>query len=128
MLPSAGQGALGIEVRSERQDVIEALAPLAHDETWLRVTAERAVSRAMGGSCSMPLAAFATVQGDRLTLAATWGDPEGELALVRVRSSARIADLTGAEALGAQVALDLRAGILAQGGTLASFEAPQDAA
>ncbi|HEY5582116.1 MAG TPA: hydroxymethylbilane synthase, partial [Rhodoferax sp.] len=57
MLPAAGQGALGIEVRSQRQDVIDALAPLAHRTTWLAVAAERAVSRAMGGSCSMPLAA-----------------------------------------------------------------------
>src|SRR3954470_8756711 len=57
MLPAAGQGALGIEVRSDRQDLLELLAPLAHHATWLAVSAERAVSRAMGGSCSMPLAA-----------------------------------------------------------------------
>ncbi len=60
MLPAAGQGALGIEVRSDRADLLEALATLAHQPTWLAVTAERTVSRAMGGSCSMPLAAFVT--------------------------------------------------------------------
>ena len=60
MLPAAGQGALGIEVRAERADLIAALAALAHPPTWLAVTAERTVSRAMGGSCSMPLAAFTT--------------------------------------------------------------------
>ena len=63
MLPAAGQGALGIEVRSDRADLREALAPLVHQATWLRVAAERAVSRAMGGSCSMPLAAYATSAG-----------------------------------------------------------------
>jgi hydroxymethylbilane synthase len=60
MLPAAGQGALGIEVRADRADLIAALATLAHQPTWLAVTAERTVSRAMGGSCSMPLAAFVT--------------------------------------------------------------------
>jgi hydroxymethylbilane synthase len=58
MLPAAGQGALGIEVRADRADLMEALAPLSHQSTWLAVAAERAVSRAMGGSCSMPLAAL----------------------------------------------------------------------
>jgi hydroxymethylbilane synthase len=57
-LPAAGQGALGIEVRSDRTDLMQALAPLVHMPTWLRVAAERTVSRAMGGSCSMPLAAM----------------------------------------------------------------------
>ena len=55
MLPAAGQGALGLEIRSGRADLTQALSFLAHDSTWLAVAAERAVSRAMGGSCSMPL-------------------------------------------------------------------------
>ena len=50
MLPAAGQGALGIEIRADRQDLRDALAPLVDENTWLRVAAERAVSRAMGGS------------------------------------------------------------------------------
>ena len=54
MLPAAGQGALGLEVRSDRADLQALLASLAHQTTWLAVAAERAVSRAMGGSCSMP--------------------------------------------------------------------------
>ncbi len=64
MLPAAGQGALGIEVRSTRPEVADILAPLAHQPTWLAVAAERAVSRAMGGSCSMPLAAHAVVNAE----------------------------------------------------------------
>jgi hydroxymethylbilane synthase len=59
MLPAAGQGALGIECAPAARRPGAALAPLAHQRTWLAVAAERAVSRAMGGSCSMPLAAHA---------------------------------------------------------------------
>lgn len=110
MLPAAGQGALGIEVRAGRQDVIDALAPLAHQTTWLAVAAERAVSRAMGGSCSMPLAAYATVAGEYLQLRAAWGDPDGKVPLVRAQSAAAIADLDSAARLGTGVAAQLRAG------------------
>ncbi|MGC0049743.1 hydroxymethylbilane synthase, partial [Ralstonia pseudosolanacearum] len=58
-LPAAGQGALGIESRVDRHDVQAWLAPLHHAPTALAVTAERAVSRQLGGSCQVPLAAFA---------------------------------------------------------------------
>lgn len=110
MLPAAGQGALGIEIRSARADVAEALAPLANQSTWLAVAAERAVSRAMGGSCSMPLAAHAHFDGEYLQLHAAWGDPDQPGALVRARSADVIADLEQAAALGEQVASRLRAG------------------
>jgi hydroxymethylbilane synthase len=109
MLPAAGQGALGIEVRSQRADVVEALAPLAHQTTWLAVAAERAVSRAMGGSCSMPLAAHAHFDGEYLQLAAAWGEPDQAGVLVRARGAEVVADLAQAEALGAEVAARLRA-------------------
>ncbi len=120
MLPAAGQGALGIEVRSARADVAQALAPLAHPPTWLAVTAERAVSRAMGGSCSMPLAAFATWQGQTLSLDAAWGDPDGALPLVRAAGSATVADMVTADQLGRDVAARLAQGVRAQGGSLLS--------
>jgi hydroxymethylbilane synthase len=125
MLPAAGQGALGIEIRTDRQDVVDALATLAHFETWLAVSAERAVSRTMGGSCSMPLAAYATLKGDTLTLDAAWGDPEGVLALVCVQQSAEVSDLASATALGERVAAELQKNVLAQGG---SFAPPSAAA
>ena len=126
MLPAAGQGALGIEVRTERQDVIDALAPLAHHSTWLAVAAERAVSRVMGGSCSMPLAAFATLNRNQLTLNAAWGDPHGVLELVGVHMSAPVTDLASATALGEHVAVQLQAGVLAKGGSLLLSDAPKD--
>ncbi len=110
MLPAAGQGALGIEVRAGRSDLIEALAPLAHLPTWIRVTAERAVSRCMGGSCSMPLAAYASLEGTQLTLDAAWGDVEGRVPLVRVSGRAHAITLEQANQLGEGVAAQLRAG------------------
>jgi hydroxymethylbilane synthase len=109
MLPAAGQGALGIEVRAERSDVAQALAPLSHQTTWLCVAAERAVSRAMGGSCSMPLAAHAHLDGEYLQLAAAWGDPQRPGQLLQARSAAVAASLEQAAALGAEVAGRLRA-------------------
>ena len=114
MLPAAGQGALGIEVRSDRQDVMDALAPLIHHNTWLTVAAERAVSRTMGGSCSMPLAAFATLSGSSLHIDAAWGDPEGAALIVRAQATATVTDLAGATALGEQAAGRLQAGVKAQ--------------
>lgn len=123
MLPAAGQGALGIEVRTDRSDLVAALAPLVHQTTWLAVAAERAVSRAMGGSCSMPLAAYATLAGAHMTIDAAWGDTEGKLPLVRVSRSGPVSDLASAADLGQRVADDLRSRVLAQGGTLAHLSA-----
>ena len=110
MLPAAGQGALGIEIRAGRDHLKALLAPLAHPASWLRVTAERAVSRAMGGSCSMPLAAHAVLQGGVLQIDAAWGDPEGSSTLVRAQAQGRELTLAAADALGLQVAAQLRAG------------------
>ena len=109
-IPAPGQGALGIEVRGARADVTAALAPLSHQSTWLCVAAERAVSRSMGGSCSMPLAAHAHFDGEYLQLSAAWGDPERPGMLVRVRSAEVVADLAEANAVGEHVAARLRAG------------------
>lgn len=110
MLPAAGQGALGIEIRSQHTAVADALAPLADHATWLAVSAERAVSRAMGGSCSMPLAAHAVWLGERLQIDAAWGDPDGAATLVKASTAGRPHTHAEAEALGTQVAAQLRAG------------------
>jgi len=108
MLPAAGQGALGIEIRADRQDLRDALAPLVDENTWLRVAAERAVSRAMGGSCSMPLAAHATLTDGVLTLKAAWGDPLGNGVLVTAQATLNNPVHASAEQLGKQVANSLR--------------------
>jgi hydroxymethylbilane synthase len=110
MLPCAGQGALGIEVRSDAHALREQLQTLTDMPTWLAVHAERAVSRALGGSCSMPLAAHAVWQGDTLQLRAVLGHPvtPGE-PLLDARVQAHATDAAQAEALGRQVAQALRA-------------------
>ncbi len=110
MLPAAGQGALGIEIRTGRHDLAAALAPLDHPPTWLTTSAERAVSRAMGGSCSMPLAAHATLEGHTLSLRAAWGDVDGDGSLVTAEVAGPVATPADAAALGDLVAARLRAG------------------
>jgi hydroxymethylbilane synthase len=115
MLPAAGQGALGIEVRSDRADVIGMLSPLMHLPTWLAVNAERAVSRVMGGSCSMPLAAYATLDGDTLHIQATWGDPEGHTPLVHTNAMGVVINMAAATRMGEQVARDLQMRVAAAG-------------
>ena len=107
MLPAAGQGALGIEVRSDDADLRAALATLTDRATWLAVHAERAVSRGLGGSCSMPLAAHAHWQGDRLHLAAALGhagDPTQPL--LRAQASASVIDHGTLDADGATQAAE----------------------
>jgi len=108
-LPAAGQGALGIEIRAGRPELVEALRPLVHMPTWLRVAAERTVSRAMGGSCSMPLAAHADWAADgQLQLQAAWGDPDGDARLVQTAAQATVQSLADAESLGHRVAQALQ--------------------
>ena len=110
MLPAAGQGALGIEVRAGRADLLAALAPLADADSWLTTAAERAVSRAMGGSCSMPLAAHATLEDGQMHLRAAWGEPEGAPQLVRAEERVLVRRESDAQAVGERVAAALRAG------------------
>ncbi len=58
-IPAVGQGALGIEINAQRQDLLEVLAPLNDATTHACVAAERAFSRALAGSCTVPLGAYA---------------------------------------------------------------------
>ena len=106
-LPAAGQGAMAIEIKSERTDGVDLfalLAPLNHLATSQAVTAERKVSKIFGGSCQIPLAAFATVDGGQMRLRAMVATPDG----ARMAS----ADVNGAadapEQLGEAVAELLR--------------------
>ncbi|HET7793574.1 MAG TPA: hydroxymethylbilane synthase [Rhizobacter sp.] len=109
MIPAAGQGALGIEVLADAMPLRTQLAELIHRPTWLAVQAERAVSRALGGSCSMPLAAHATWHADVLHLAAALGDGQDTARpLLRVNLQATIADDDAARALGERAAEQLR--------------------
>ncbi len=102
-LPAAGQGALGIEILQARPDLLERLTPLSCPQTTVCALAERAVSRALGGSCQVPLAAFAQIQGRKVHLRALIAQPDASL-ILRAEGTAA-ADQ--AEALGLALAQDL---------------------
>ena len=102
-LPAVGQGALGIEIRADRADVAALLAPLNDAATADRVTAERAFSRALGGSCQVPIAGFSVLEGDTLTLAGLVATPDGQT-VYRAKASA---PRQYADALGRAVAKQL---------------------
>ena len=76
-LPAVGQGALGIECRSDRTDMIEALLALDHPDTRWCVEAERAFSRALAGSCTVPLGGFAEIGGSSVRLRGFVASPDG---------------------------------------------------
>ncbi len=115
MLPAAAQGALGLEIRADRSDLLALLAPMIHQPTMLAAYAERAVSRAMGGSCSMPLAAHAvfsdssahaTIAGDEMHLRAAFGD-EVTGVIKRAEGRANVRTIEEAETLGMAIAQQL---------------------
>jgi hydroxymethylbilane synthase len=112
MLPAAGQGALGIEARADDTALREALAGLIDRRAWLATHAERAVSRGLGGSCSVPLAAHAQwidAAAATLRLDAALGDGQTPTRpLLRARAEGPVADVAAAEALGATVVAQLR--------------------
>ena len=95
MLPAAGQGALGLEVRADATGLRAQLAELIDPATWLAVHAERAVSRALGGSCSMPLAAHAVWQGQQLRVQAALGDADQlDRPLLQAQATGRLSGFT----------------------------------
>ncbi|HEV6966754.1 MAG TPA: hydroxymethylbilane synthase, partial [Roseateles sp.] len=105
MLPCAGQGALGLEIRSDDAGLAAALGRLAHTPTLLACEAERAVSRALGGSCSLPLAAHAHWQGSTLCLDAALGHAELHASpLLRSSVAGAVGDVAAARSLGQQAA------------------------
>ena len=110
MIPAAGQGALGIEVREDAIELRALLAQTIHRPTFLAAHAERAVSRALGGSCSMPLAAHAVWQGDTLHLRAALGDSvDVRRPLLHTAVNGAPTDEASARRLGEQAAAQLRA-------------------
>lgn len=96
-LPAAGQGALGIEIATHRQDLVEVLLPLNHPKTAACVTAERALARALGGSCQVPLAAYCTADDKGLlTLNGLVAHPDGSVVLTaQAQAPAPYADALG---------------------------------
>jgi len=104
MLPAPGQGALGIECLAGRAEVAALLAPLADHASTICVRAERAVSRALGGSCTLPLAAYAEYLGKKVRLRALVASNDGRR-VIRCDLEGDAADPQG---LGDRAAAELR--------------------
>lgn len=97
-LPAVGQGVIGIECRADDSRTVAALRTLDHAPTRIAVEAERAFSRRLGGSCQSPIAAFAEVDGARLTLDGLVAEPDGSLLLrERIVGGAAAAEELGEE-------------------------------
>ena len=77
-LPAVGQGALGIECRADRPELVTLLQPLHHLETAQCVETERAMSRILGGSCQVPLGGFAEIDEDILHFRGFVATPDGK--------------------------------------------------
>ncbi len=106
-LPAIGQGVLGIEIRSDDEQLRELIAPLAHAETTLIISAERALNETLSGGCQVPVAGYAVLEQDQLYLRGLVGQPDGsEILRAEIRGSA-----SQAHDLGVQLARQL----LAQG-------------
>jgi len=103
-LPAPGQGALGIEGRSDDNELLSLMAILNHKSTYDCVMAERALSRQLGGSCQVPIAAYAEcLPNEQLRLRGLVAKPDGSL-LVKVEKHGRISE---AEKLGIAAAEEL---------------------
>lgn len=107
-LPAIGQGAVGIECRSDDKAINELLAPLHHSETAIRVNAERALNYRLNGGCQVPIGGFAELDGDQVRLRGLIGFPDGS----KIFRSEKVALQDNAYELGIEVAEEL----LAQGG------------
>jgi hydroxymethylbilane synthase len=106
-LPAIGQGVLGIEIRSDDAQLRELIAPLAHAETALRVSAERALNQTLNGGCQVPIAGYAVLEGDQLFLRGLVGEPDGSKILR--------AEVRGGSAQAHELGVELAQQLLAQG-------------
>lgn len=104
-LPAAGQGAIGVECRIADNATQELIQHLDHFTTHVCVKAERAMVRELQGSCQVPIAALATLEGDNLTLKGRVGKPDGSVLLEGVI----FGKMHTAETMGIQLAQDLLA-------------------
>jgi hydroxymethylbilane synthase len=102
-LPAIGQGAVGIEARSDDIAVKELLAPLGHAETSLRIAAERALNETLNGGCQVPIAGYAVLDDGQIFLRGLVGEPDGSR-ILRAEASGKAED---AVSIGRQLAEDL---------------------
>jgi len=100
MLPPAGQGVLGIELREDDIDTRNAVSPINHPQTWLEVTAERTFLKRLGGGCQLPVASYGKKTDNDLTLTGFLGSLDGR---ILIRDEVR-GPCESAEALGVLLA------------------------
>ena len=109
-LPAVGQGALAIECRADDETILQLLAPLNHLATRLCVIAERAMNKTLEGGCQVPIAGFATIDGNTLSLRGRVGSIDGKTLLKSqnaITLTHGVDDEQNAENLGKQIAQDL---------------------
>jgi hydroxymethylbilane synthase len=104
-LPAIGQGAVGIECRSDDNFINDLIAPLNHSATRTRVLAERAMNYRLEGGCQVPIGGYAELDGDTLLIRGLVGRPDGT-EMVRGEIAGRADE---AEYLGTTLAEDLLA-------------------
>jgi hydroxymethylbilane synthase len=98
MLPAVGQGIVGVECLTERDDIAALVRPLEHDATRSMLVAERAFAAKIGASCHSPIAGYATLDGGTLRLDGLVGSPDGRSIIVdSVSGAAGDAATIGAE-------------------------------
>jgi Porphobilinogen deaminase len=102
-LPAIGQGAIGIECRTDDLEINAMLSALHDDETGLCVSAERAMNARLSGGCQVPIAGFAQIQGEQLFMRGLVGSPDGSV----IYRAERTGGLNQAEAIGKTIAEDL---------------------
>jgi hydroxymethylbilane synthase len=100
MVPAVGQGALGLEARLNDPLVASLVEPLICPQTTACVTAERSLSEHLGGSCSVPIGAYATLESDTITLSGLVGRTDGSQ-VIKAQLSGPVEQ---AQALGTEVA------------------------
>lgn len=106
-IPAAGQGAVGVECRERDADMRALLAAIHHEETGLRVTAERALVRALGGTCRSPIGAHAVLENGIMILRAAVSGADG--AFYREDGmEAAVSEVADARALGETLGVRLR--------------------
>lgn len=87
-MPACGQGAVGIECRTDDQATKDLLAPLLDTDTWIQVSAERAMNKRLNGGCQVPIAGFAVLEQDKISMEGRVGSPDGKTMVVKTASVA----------------------------------------
>ncbi len=106
-LPAVGQGALGLECRTDDQAIIDLISPLQHEQTSICVRAERAFNSHLEGGCQVPIAAYATLENGQLQLEGRVGSVDGLILLS--------SQVSGQPEHAEQLGIELAENLLSQG-------------